>query len=179
MKILIYVKILFGIVWLGICMYLGISMFMDNGTWVNTLFINQNVQTNKKFTGGEVEKEKVNNDYSIFIHEKVHDGVFKKSEKYFVQVDFLAQKSFPNLIKEELDIIDDSKPDIIVYINTIDNTVKFEALRNDIKGIMDKGSLAGIKTYVSSNEKDGLFEYKNKDMKGIVYPKGFSIRIMF
>lgn len=178
-KILIGIKCLLGISWIAVFMHFGISMFMSGDTWVEKLLIDQNVETNKKFTGGEMVREIKKQNYTIVIHEAVYVGVFKHTDEPFIQVDWLSHSELPHIIEDALDITGDNKLDISVKINTIDLSIEYEALREDIKGLLDKGSLADIKVYISINAYNGLFFYNNKDVGDIIYEKGVSTRIIF
>lgn len=177
--IMIALKALLGVVWLSVCMYFGISMFMSSDVWVNRLLIDQNVKTNPKFTGGEVVERIHRSSYEVFIHEPVYEGVFTKDKEPFVQVDFLTATDYPRIIEETLDITGDSVEDLVVKINTVELTAEIEALHHAVEGLMDKGSLAGLTLHVSQNNTDGLFEYKNKEVGEEVFGKGLSIRVMF
>jgi hypothetical protein len=178
-KILIGVKCILGLGWLAVVMYFGISMFMGNEAWVGKIFIDQNIETNKKFTGGDPLKEVENQDYTTVIHEPVYTGIFTHSKEPFIQVDWLSHSELPPLIEETLDITGDDIPDISVKIDTKALSIEYEALREDIKGLLSKESLADIRAYTSKNAYDGLFYYHNKDLGGEIFEEGVTTRIIF
>ena len=160
-------------------MYRGISMFMNREIWVNRLLIEQNVVTNEKFTGGDILKEIGKQGYNVIIHEPVYEGVFKHSKEPFIQVDWLTHSKLPDIIEDTLDITGDNKADISVVIDTVNLKIDYKVLREDIKGLMAKGSLVDIRVSISDNESDGLFYYHDKVIGGITYAEGVSIRVVF
>lgn len=178
-KSIIGLKCFLGLIWLAVFMFFGISMFMGSNTWVNRLIIDQEIETNKKFTGGEILQKIDKQDYIVIIHEPVYVGVFKHTDEPFIQIDWLGLSELPDIMEDTLDITGDHISDVSVKINTIDLTIEYTALRDDIKGLVDQGSLADIKVYISDNTVGGLFHYNNKDLGDVIYKEGVSTRILF
>lgn len=178
-RIVKIVLCILGVTWLAVTMYFGISMFMGQGVWINKLVVMQGIEPSKKFDGGDSVNWINKKDYNIIIHEPVYDGVFWHSKKPFIQVDWLSYSELPPTIEDTLDVTGDGVPDISVKINTKELSITYKALRDDIKGLIDKGSLSDIRMYTSKNAYDGLFSYHNKKVGDAVYRNGVSIRILF
>ncbi len=98
-------------------------------TVILLMFINLN-DLSKKFaeiteikvspwcTGGKVEKVIEHDKYKTLIRQPVFEGLTGPRKEGFIQINWIAESSLPELIKEKIDYNDDNNPDFMITLNT-------------------------------------------------------------
>jgi len=168
-KIVSIIRSIVGYSWLIVFAVLGIGLFANLEAATQKIGINQKVKIIPKYTGGEVVDKRSKANYVRLIHEPVDN---------FIQVDWLGEEALPKQIEEEIDVNKDGILDLKVIIDTQNETIIYEKLSDEVTALMKKTSLIELSFKASTNNKDSLFFYKNKEYEEIQYNEGVSIRIL-
>lgn len=156
-----------GLVWLGISMYLSISIFLNINTFGDRLFKKMGLTVAQSFSGGEVVKKIPKENYTIFLHEPVFEGFIFKAKKGFVQIDFLTTKDYmPSIIQEKIDYNLDRKIDFDITLDlkkemTIDLTI----FNSTVQQPVDKSSLFSGFIHGQKNNKRTVFTFHKHNTK--------------
>ncbi|HEX2944969.1 MAG TPA: hypothetical protein VHT96_03330 [Clostridia bacterium] len=177
-KLSITIKALLGILWTTVFAVGGMMLFMGNRVLAQSLLIDNNVQIISKYTGGETSYEKDKGGYLMVVREPVRDGVFNKTKKSFVQVDWFAKESLPGELGGSIDIDSDGRDDLLVDIDIKNNKVTYEVYGSNIEGLASRSAVTDYIFKRDEDGKDALYHYRNRSYGGIVYKEGISVRII-
>jgi hypothetical protein len=110
-------KIIAGITWAFLCLLIVIVMFPALNPLASTTSKLPFMKINPNYSGGEIVKEIINENYAINIHRPVFDGLIGERKKGFVQVDWRGK--LPKTIIDTIDFDNDSKKDFVIQIDTL------------------------------------------------------------
>ncbi len=177
-RLSIVIKAIVGIVWTAVFATCGIMLFMGIGAWAKTLLIENNVQIISKYTGGDTSYEKDEGGLLMVVHEPVQDGIFVKSKKSFVQVDWLTTSSLPEKLGGKVDMDSDGRDDLLVEIDAKNNKAAYEAYGSKIEGLASRSSVADFIFKRDKDGKDAIYYFRNRNYGGTKYKEGVSVRFI-
>ena len=108
-------KIIAGTIWALMAMILILILFPGLNSFSGSFAKLPFMKLNPNYSGGEVAKEIVSENYTIGIRKPVFDGLTGQKNRGFVQIDWRG--NIPDEIADTIDYNLDQKADFLVRIN--------------------------------------------------------------
>lgn len=129
-------KSILGHTWAILALPIILATFMGLDFWAKSLAKVTDVKISPWFSGGEIIRTLVHENYMTMLHRPVFDGLFGERKVGFIQINWVPlSEDLPPVINEEIDIEGDGKSDFRIQLNTLTNSVSFMDHSDRIIGI--------------------------------------------
>jgi hypothetical protein len=128
------IKIIAGTIWALLAMVLILILFPGLNSFSGSAARLPFMKLNPNYSGGEVAKQIVSENYTIDLRKPVFDGLIGQKSTGFVQIDWRG--NIPDEISDTIDYDLDRKADFLIRINKITNGTEitsFNARVSDIR----------------------------------------------
>ena len=133
-----HIKSKLGYAWAALGIPIMLVFFLGMGFWMKLLFIDPGVKYSERISGGEIETVEDHGSYVTQIHKPVFEGYFKDTRDGFIQVDWIAEKSFPKKVAEDVDYDKDGTVDFRLELNTVENRALLIPYTGTVKALSDE-----------------------------------------
>ena len=135
-------KSILGHTWAILALPIMLATFMGLDYWAKSLAKITDVKISPWFSGGEIIRTLVHENYKTILHRPVFDGLFGERKEGFVQVNWVPLgENLPPVINEEIDIDGDGTNDFHIQFNTLTNRAYLTDHSDRIIGIEEVYSL--------------------------------------
>jgi hypothetical protein len=135
-------KSILGHTWAILALPIMLATFMGLDYWAKSLAKITDVEISPWFSGGEIIRTLVHENYKTILHRPVFDGLFGERKEGFVQVNWVPlDENLPPVINEEIDIDRDGTNDFHIQFNTLTNRAYLTDHSDRIIGIEEVYSL--------------------------------------
>jgi hypothetical protein len=128
------VKIIAGISWAILCLILILILFPGLNRLSGSAARLPFMKINPNYSGGEVTKQIVSDNYSIDIRKPVFDGLMKERNHGFVQVDWRG--NIPDEILDTIDYDLDNIADFRILIMKKENKTEISSFNRKVGAIL-------------------------------------------
>ena len=159
--VIIVIKSLLGLIYFVITVTFGINLFMDIDGWGELIYKKMDYKVSQKFLGGEITEIFENKDFYSRIHKPVFDGVFKSSNKGFVQIDWLSNNALPDHFSEEFDYNKDGLIDFRIDFYLAEDRIFLKKYSKNVLNLLDKTAMGLLNLRGFSDNRYSIFTYHN------------------
>ncbi len=138
MGILRIIKSFLGYIWAVLAICITIICFVNMQTLENWITNESGLKVSDNWTGGKIESVIEHQNYQTILHQPVFPGLFSKSKRGFIQIDWTTSDILPSYIEESFDFNHDNQIDFSIYLDTINNTAELTPYSNRIISIKDQ-----------------------------------------
>jgi hypothetical protein len=128
------IRILAGTIWALLCMILILILFPGLNSFSGSAAKLPFMKINPKFSGGEVTKQIISENYSIEIRKPVFDGLIKERKNGFVQVDWRG--NVPDVINDTIDYDLDNLADFRILVNRSQKITEINSFNSKVGEII-------------------------------------------
>lgn len=128
------VKIIAGITWAFICLILIIILFPGLNSFSASAAKLPFMKINPNYSGGEVAQQLIATGCTLDIRKPVFDGLIKKRNKGFVQLDWRG--NVPDKIVDTIDYDLDNKPDFCIFVYRDQSKTVLDPINSKVRDII-------------------------------------------
>jgi hypothetical protein len=114
-------RMISGYIWASLGVPIILVTFFGMEFWQQKLITVSGLKVTARWTGGEIVQTIDHEQYQTLVHRPVFDGFLWENKKGFVQIDWKAKQTLPEIIDEKVDFDRDGKDDFQVTLNTLTN----------------------------------------------------------
>ena len=115
-------KSILGHTWAILALPIILATFMGLDFWAKSLAKVTDVKISPWFSGGEVVRILVHENFQTLLHRQVFDGLIRERKVGFIQINWVPfGKNLPSIIDEDIDIEGDGTNDFHIQFNTLTN----------------------------------------------------------
>jgi hypothetical protein len=127
------VKIIAGIIWAILCLFLIIILFPGLNNFSTAASKLPFMKINPRYSGGEVADQIITPGCTLVIRKPVFNGLFKERKNGFVQLDWRG--NIPDEIKDTIDYDLDKIPDFGIAIDRINQKTSLYPMNSNVKDV--------------------------------------------
>jgi len=127
-------KIIAGTIWALLAMILILILFPGLNSFSGSVAKLPFMKLNPNYSGGDVAKQLVLENYIIDIRKPVFDGLIGQKKSGFVQIDWRG--NIPEVISDTIDYDLDQNADFIIRINRETNRSEITSFNGNVGNIM-------------------------------------------
>ncbi len=141
MRVINFIKSIFGYIWVILAITISIMGFKNMGSHEKFIAAKSGLHLSENWQGGAVNTIIEHQNYQTIIHKPVFAGFISESVKGFIQIDWRTTGDLPRFIEEKFDYDKDQQADFAIRLDTVNNKATLQSFSRQVISIKDQDVL--------------------------------------